>query len=200
MKHLVALLVFSAIGISNVNADSDGYFCSSPMFLAYEFSFSKEPTDQHKLYVIHFGAKTINELQLLRIPEFQVHGMRCSSGRVEIIGWEKRYVYSVSPNGVTPLVEEKLPMHGKLPEGLVSNTGNLGGFSPVTRGTMPSTYTYALTADRPDGNYEIRLQRKRTDNPCRPFVESNLVKASHENRVIAIRNLYTGTVPIECGE
>lgn len=200
MKYLITLLVISAIGIANAKADSDGYFCSSPTFLAYEFSFSKEPVDQHRLYVIHFGDATIPETQWLTVPAFQVHSLRCFSDRVEIIGWDKRYIYSVSLNGIKPVGEENLPIPGKLPEGFVTNPGNLGGFSPVTRGTMPSAYTYTLTTGRPDGNYEIRLQRRQTDNPCLPVVESTLIKAADKNRVIATRTLYNGTVPIECGE
>lgn len=197
---LMILIILFAFGIGSAKADSDGYFCFSPAFLAYEFSFSKEPSDQHKLYIIHFGVEPRTEPRWLRIAAFQVHSMKCFSDRVEIIGWEKRYVYSVSPNAVTVVLEETLPTPGKLPEGFVSAEENLGGFSPVTRGAMPSAYTYVLTTNRPDGDYVIRLERIRTGNPCRPLVKANLVKVGQQKKTTIVQKLYAAPVSIECGE
>ena len=198
MKLLVTTFVLLVICTGSASADSDGYFCSSPAFLAYEFSFSKEPSDQHKLYVIHFGAEPRNEPQWLRIPSFQVHAMKCFSDRVEIVGWERRYVYSVSSNAVTARLEELLLTPGKLPEGFSPAIENLGSFSQVTRGAMPSTYTYPLATNH--GKYEIRIVRRETANPCRPFVRTSLVKSGQGNNHAAVLTLYAGTAIVECGE
>jgi len=198
MKCFATVVVLATIGLSSAKADADGYFCSSPAFLAYEFSFSKEPFDQHKLYVIRLGAGPIKEPQWLRIPDFPVHSMKCFSDRVEFLGWEKRYVYSVSGAAVTAIREEKLPAPGKFPEGSSWSGDNLGASSLVVNG--PSTYTYRLTTDSPDGTYEIRLQRRKTKSRCEAFVESNLVKTNRENKTIAVLKLYAGTVELPCGE
>ena len=199
MKLLAATLVLLALGIGSAEADSDGYFCASSAFLAYEFSYSKDPSDQHKLYVLRFGAEPKGKPQWLKIPGFQVHGMKCSADRVEMVGWDKRYVYSVAGDAVTATLEENLPGPGKIPEGL-SDADNLGGSSPVTRGEMPTRHTYPLTTNRPDGNYEIRIVRKKTKNPCTALIESSLFKLRPGGKDAKVASLYKATVPIECGE
>lgn len=199
MRFLTRALVVLALGIGSAKADSDGYFCSSSAFLAYEFSYSKEPSDQHKLYLVRFGAEPKGKPQWLKIPGFQVHGMRCSADRVEMVGWDKRYVYAVTGESVTATLEENLPAPGKFPEGF-SEADNLGGFSPVTRGEMPASYTYPLTTNRPDGNYEIHIVRKKTKDPCTVLIESSLFKLGPGGKGTKVKSLYKATVPIECGE
>ncbi len=61
VKSLILFCAVFALSFGSAHADSDGYFCSSSKFLAYEFSFSKEPGNQHRLYVVYFGMEDVVE-------------------------------------------------------------------------------------------------------------------------------------------
>ena len=199
MKVTIPLVAILILISTTAKADSDGYFCSSSKFLAYEFWFSNEPSNQHKLYVYRFGTEPEEEPGWTQIPIFQVYGMKCFDDRVELVGWGKQYVFSVSTNMVKPALEEALESPGKLPGNFSSVSENLAGWSPVTRGTMPREHTYELWPESPEGRFEIQIVRKNVDAPCEYLVESRLVKVGTDSNDKLIQLLYSGRVPTECG-
>ena len=199
MKLTILSLAFFILLSTAAKADSDGYFCSSSKFLAYEFSFSKDPSNKHKLYVYRFGAVPEEKPSWIQIPTFQVHAMQCSDDRVELVGWEKRYVFTVSADMVSFVPEDERQELGKFPRRFSSPTGNLAGWSPVTRGVMPSEYTYELWPESPEGSFEIKIVRKSVEAPCEYLVESRLVKVESGGKNKVIQMLYSGRIPAECG-
>lgn len=76
-----------------VRADSDGSYCTSRGYLAYELREGLSPEVKgHVVRVLRFAAErgiyTAGELTL---PDFQVHQMYCTEDRVEVWGWNKGF-------------------------------------------------------------------------------------------------------------
>jgi hypothetical protein len=198
MKSLILFCAVLTIG-GLAYADSDGYFCSSPKFLAYEFSFSKEPGNQHRLYVVRFGQAFSASTLSIQIPDFQVHGMRCTDTEVELFGWDKKYLFTVSATALISADEVKLPAPGVYPADL-RGPENLGGESPVARGAMPREFTFKLETLDPVYKYELRIKRLDTKNRWEILVTTNLVKLDEKGEVREVLPIYKNKVPIESGE
>jgi hypothetical protein len=93
-------------------ADSDGYYCIGPGFVAYEIS-SSAAASGHWLHIVRVSAaKGIVRLPPIALPEFQVHGMTCRENGVDLDGWTTRHSVSLDPNGqatVTSISVEPSP-------------------------------------------------------------------------------------------
>jgi hypothetical protein len=89
-------------------ADSDGYYCSGPGFIAWETRVSSA-TAEHVLHVVRFSHATgIAATERIVLPEFQVHGMSCDPVTVRVLGWDRRYTVDLRVPGravVTSLAE-----------------------------------------------------------------------------------------------
>jgi|SRR5579864_902581 len=83
-------------------ADSDGYYCTSAGYLAYELREGLTPGIKgHVLRVVRYEAgRGIYSAGEVILKDFQVHSINCSAGRVEISGWDRvfiAYVVEISP-------------------------------------------------------------------------------------------------------
>ena len=92
---VTALLLFPSLALAN----SDGYYCIGPGFVAYEVSLSGA-TSGHWLHVVHVSAaKGIVRRPPIALPEFQVHGMTCRDNGVDLDGWTARHSVSLHQDG-----------------------------------------------------------------------------------------------------
>lgn len=73
-----------------VYADSDFYYCAARGYLAYETRLGTKPP-KHELHIVRFGNTGIVAAAPIALEEFQVHGMTCRAGAVEVHGWERTY-------------------------------------------------------------------------------------------------------------
>jgi hypothetical protein len=90
MRHLPLLWVMLAWPLS-ARADSDGYYCHGPGYIAWETRFSA-PDSGHVLHVVRYSRATGIQLsQRVVLPDFQVHGMVCDGSAVVVVGWTARY-------------------------------------------------------------------------------------------------------------
>jgi len=108
VKHLSALtfgLLAATLSFSiTARADSDGYFCVSKGYLAYELRQGLTAgVVGHELKLVKVGPERgiylASEATLL---DFQVYHLICSENGVEISGWNKvftKYVIDVQPSG-----------------------------------------------------------------------------------------------------
>jgi hypothetical protein len=86
-----AVLLFPSLA----HADSDGYYCLGPGFVAYELSFSGAASG-HWLHIVRVSAeKGIVRLPPIALSEFQVHGMTCRENGVDLNGWTIRQSVSL---------------------------------------------------------------------------------------------------------
>jgi hypothetical protein len=92
-------VVFAAMALCTpalANADSDGYFCIGRGYLAYELRPSP-PQVAHQLHIVRFGsANGIVPAASVPLDDFQVHGMTCRPGVVELVGWSQTYRVDIS--------------------------------------------------------------------------------------------------------
>ena len=90
-----AALLFPSLA----HADSDGYYCLGPGFVAYEMSFSGA-SPGHWLHIVRVSAsKGIVRLPPIALPGFQVHGMTCRENSVDLDGWTSRHSVTLDSNG-----------------------------------------------------------------------------------------------------
>ena len=117
-------------------ADSDGYYCQTAAYLAYELQFTSGPDHQppngHTLLVVRLGDARSPRPIAVRLPEFQVHGMRCTDTAVELAGWDKVYIVDVGQDE-QPKVRAILPRSqaGGAPAGFVQ--ANLAAWAAGVR-------------------------------------------------------------------
>lgn len=92
----VALAAFALFTPTAAEADSDGYFCVGRGYVAYESRFSPTAV-AHQLHVVRFGT-TIGIVAdtPVSLDDFQVHGMICRPGVVELVGWSRTYSVDIS--------------------------------------------------------------------------------------------------------
>ncbi|HJU42404.1 MAG TPA: hypothetical protein VJ691_06295 [Vicinamibacterales bacterium] len=116
---VIALCLLSA---GPAFADSDAYFCTWRGYLAFE---TRLGTGKHELHVVRFGAGGITAAPPIALDEFQVHGMICRAGQIEIQGWERTYTIDLAAAGkavVTSRAAAFNASQSKPPE----NLGHLG--------------------------------------------------------------------------
>jgi hypothetical protein len=93
MKHQVSIalaLLTSVFAFSgSCLADSDGYFCASNGYLAYEVRGGITPgVIGHVLKVVRFDSHDgIRSAGVVSMPDFEVHTMTCDQQRIELSGY-----------------------------------------------------------------------------------------------------------------
>jgi hypothetical protein len=114
---------------SLAHADSDGYYCIGPGFVAYEMSFSGAASG-HWLHIVRVSAsKGIVRLPPIALPEFQVHGMTCRENAVDLDGWTTRHSVALDSNGQATVTSTAVEPS---PKGAHQQNLAMGGRAGVT--------------------------------------------------------------------
>jgi len=101
-------------------ADSDGYYCAGPGYLAYEMRFSQG--SGHRLYVVRFSrAEGIRPPMEVPLDDFQVQRMTCGADEVALVGGGRRYVVTLSASGVPRVTAASAE---RVPPGPLANLGH----------------------------------------------------------------------------
>lgn len=123
---MMAVTTFVMARPQAARADSDGYYCAGRGFLAYEQRVAK-PSPRHELRIVRFDSvRGIEAGPAVILEDFQVHGMRCRPGVVEVAGWDTAYVVTFSDRDVLPTTTKTNAFSG--PD-LASTPANLGHWS-----------------------------------------------------------------------
>jgi hypothetical protein len=136
LSGLLSCWVFAAPPAA---ADSDGWYCVGPGYLAYEIRFSLGARAP-ELRIVRVGQGRIAEPLGVPLDDFQVHGMRCGETRIELWGFEAYYVVHLT---VSPLRARK--SSGPTPPPVPA--ANLGDWSRASVIEIPS----------PDPHYRYQL-------------------------------------------
>lgn len=77
-----------------VRADSDGYYCVGPDYIAYQLrGWQWFNRGEHRLTIVHFDAKGIRfSGEIVLGEDFQPHAMHCEADFVRIEGWGRSYL------------------------------------------------------------------------------------------------------------
>jgi hypothetical protein len=170
-------------------ADSDGYFCATARYLAYNMGSSG--SDSHELRLVSLSPPLgQHSVRTLRLPDFQVHGLLCKDSELLMLGWD--HVHSVSLLSANPrLHSKKLPSSGYRPAEFPKDprTPNLG--------SVARPQALQLDASRPGLFLITRVTPSGRD--CELRVVSTLEEVDREGRARTALVLYDGVKGDECG-
>ena len=155
-------------------ADSDGYFCVAPGYLAYEVR-SWTSGLEHELRVIRVGNPIgIHPSTKVTLPEFQVHAMRCLHSKVEIHGWDKLYTVTLGES-VAPASVEAAPVQGPPSSEPLKNLASWGHAQVVE-----------IPSDDKQHKYELVIAKvsKRLERGIDHFTNSQIVERGNDGEII----------------
>lgn len=186
---IAALIAFTATPLW---ADSDGYFCATPSYLAYEVGFSGSAS--HELRVVSLVPPLSQDsLRTIPLPDFQVHGMHCTEAAVLVLGWDALYTASLRPGSQLPsLSSEKLAYGGFRPSPFseTERTRNLGSVA------QPQV----IPLGGPKSNLSLVTEVKPSSKECELHVVSRLEERDPKGKVRFSLLLYKGQKGAECGK
>ncbi len=80
---------------SGAGADSDGYYCAGPGYIAWETRGFH--TDRvHRLHLITLdGASGSGPRQVLELPDFELHGLRCEAQSIDIYAYDSLHAIAL---------------------------------------------------------------------------------------------------------
>jgi hypothetical protein len=148
MPRLVSALTLTLLLLpAAAAADSDGYYCAGPGYLAYETSFSWSP-GAHLLHIVRFSrARGIERLPAIPLDDFQVHGMRCHATVVELEGWTSAYSVDLS-DPARPTVTSRPTVRAAAQSAPAANLGHWARESVID-----------LEGDGPPGEFQLVIAR-----------------------------------------
>ena len=128
---IVAFVALSCVpGVAY--ADSDGYYCAGPGYLAYQFGMAPKSVAPHRLHVISLrGPQGIPEPAVIELPQFQVHGMLCGEGWIDVASFTAVYRVTLDKNDRPQRYERRSSLESQpIPQPFIrSQSQSLGAFS-----------------------------------------------------------------------
>jgi hypothetical protein len=199
----IVLLILTPLGVGTAYADSDGYYCIGRGYLAYQFGFAAPSTRPHRLSVIRFaGASGIQPPAVLDLPQFQVHGMQCGEGWIDVASFTAIYHVTLDESGrpvryaVQPFADGQ-----KIPQAFIlSQVQNLGASSGGRAYLKP--VRVHLSAKERGGAYLLDIVAKAIPplEKCELDITSRLVETDRDGREVNARIIFQGLGHRECGE
>ncbi len=203
MRQLVALssvMVLTFVGARPAHADSDGYYCIGPNYLAYQLSLGPK-SPGHFLYVVSLpDSASLRPPTKVQLPRFQVHGMRCSASSVQLLGWDSLYTVKLNssrPSVVTQVAPWTKQGTSRQPPPDYAQL-NLGGWNPAAKAGRPDTI--ALRVQSTASRFLLVIDVRATEQPCAYKVVTRLLQLDAASHVVATLKLFDGDALRECGE
>ena len=196
----VALILLSPLGVGAAMADSDGYYCTGPGYLAYQFGFAAPPVGLHRLHIIRFGgAAGVQAPIVFDLPQFQVHGIRCGDRSVRLAAYDA--IYTVVMDDMNrPVRYETTPWvdKGHVPPEFVGQFANLGGWSRAA-GTLKTDRVPLGTVDR-GGQYYLEIQGTEIAyERCASMVTARVIRTDRNGREVQQLEIFRGRGVRDCG-
>lgn len=196
---LVGAALLGPVGVGVAYADSDGYYCVGPGYLAYQFGMAPLPVTPHRLHVLSLGtAPGIPEPATLELPQFQVHGLRCGDGWIEVASFTAIYRVTLD-DSIRPIRYDVRPFATgqKVPPEFYPQR-NLGMLSPAR---AHGKFERVSLGGR-DGGGHVFLEMAGYDVPnerCRVELKTRVVETDRNGREIRDRVIYQAREHRECG-
>lgn len=150
-EHLrsLAIVCFLLLSASRALADSDGHFCTSDGYLAYELREWSAPEGKHVLRIVRVGGpQGIAAPVTVALADFQVHGMKCSPHDIAISSWDSTYSIALSADA-PPEIRAVMPHRG----------GEISRDLPVTDRLTGSrrSFVVGIPASQSANTYELEV-------------------------------------------
>ena len=199
----IVLLVLIPLGVGTAYADSDGYYCIGRGYLAYQFGFAAPSIRPHRLSVIRFsGASGIQSPAVLDLPQFQVHGMQCGEGWIDVAAFTAIYHVTLDESDRPVRYEvQPFPDGQQIPqEFILSQLQNLGASSGGRAYLKP--VRVRLSAKERGGEYLLEIIAKAIPplEKCELAITSRLVETDRNGSEVNARIIFRGLGHRECGE
>ena len=124
MPKAIIITLLGLVCPATAVADSDGYYCIGPGYIAYETRYATQPS-QHQLHVVRFSSRDgIVTMPPIVLEDFQVHGMNCQGTVIELRAWARRYTVDIADPSHPTITAGSTPLVGR-----PSPSGNLGHWS-----------------------------------------------------------------------
>jgi hypothetical protein len=171
----------------HVIADSDGYYCVGPTYLAYEFSFS-DSIPGHNLFIIPLSddQPDIRPVRV-QLDDFQVHGMMCGDSTVQVLGWNVLYRVGILGSEARVLEAAELETPGSTPVGFQKQEANLGAY-------FGDSMRQELRIASSRYSYELRLTFRSPPGAWDSFGTVDLVRLDEGDRVLMSCRIYDGWI------
>lgn len=198
--RLIALILVVVGAPKPAHADSDGYYCTGPNYLAYQLSLGPTTTG-HVLYVVALrDSAPVGPPSRVSLPFFQVHGMRCTASTVELLGWDS--LYTVTLDGARPSVSAVAAPWAtqgasRRPPAEYPDL-NLGAWSRAAKDGKPDTVALVARATR--YHFVLAIDVGEIPEKCRYHVVTRLLQLNASAHVVATLTLFDGEATRECGE
>ena len=198
---IVTVILLSCLGVGVAYADSDGYYCTSGGYLAYQFGFAAPPVGPHRLFIVRFGgASGIDAPIALDLPQFQVHGIVCGERTVRLAAYDAIYTVHLDESG-RPVRYDVVPWldKGRAPPEFAGRSANLGAWNRVAETLR--TDRIALGSVAGGGQYLLETKGTAIESePCASMVTTRIVRTDRNGREVQEVQLFKGRGVRGCGE
>jgi hypothetical protein len=196
---LSMVVILGPVGAGEAYADSDGYYCVGRGYLAYQFGMAPLPVAPHRFYVVRIGTTAgIAEPVALELPQFQVHGLRCGDGWIEVASFTAIYRITLDAN-THPSRYEMRPFGDgqKIPSEFLPPR-NLGMASPALQNGTSERVSLGMKAD--GGQFALEMTGQVSpDERCLTALTTRIVETDRNGREIRDRIIYQGRGHRDCG-
>jgi hypothetical protein len=200
---IVGLIMLGPSGRGVAYADSEGYYCMGRGYLAYQFGMAAPPAAPHRLYVVRTAGPTgIPEAVVLELPQFQVHGMRCGAGWIDVRSFNAVYHVILDKDDRPVRYEAQPAPDGQaIPrEFILSQLQNLGPWRGGRAYRKP--VRASLGVKERGGQYLLEINATVVPplEKCELAITSRIVETDRNGREINARIIFQGGGHRECGE
>jgi hypothetical protein len=196
------LLLIALVSPRSAYADSDGYYCNGPGYLAYQFGMAAPPVAEHRLFVLRTnGARGIPEPVAFALPQFQVHGIVCGEDWIEVASLTDVYRVTLDASRRPIRYEasrsfEGQPMPKEFIASQLQNLGPLGGRRAVRQ---PIRISIGQSSSGTEYILEITAKPSEPPRPCEAMMTSRVIETDGGDTPIGERVIFQGPAALECG-
>ena len=189
-KEIIPLcLALITVGVGEAHADSDGYYCTGPGYVAYELrGWNWYTMGQHIVRVVKFANGKVAWAGDVAVKDFQPHLMKCDTSRVTIGGYDRGWLeYEIDVKAQPSITAERAAPDRQFKPGEHAPLPNLGNWSRSS--TVP------LVGDPTDQavyQLDILVTQDQANPRCRDRVSRLVLKRNAGQRVAQQFVLYEG--------
>lgn len=194
----LALLIFGPRFAVPAHADSDGYYCVGPNYLAYQFGFAAPSPTPHRLFVVWLGTAEVIERVAFDLPAFQVHGMTCDKDRIRVAAYDRLYTVALNDRA-RPLSISETPYErpGAFPFEVSSLQRNLGGWSRPVNTLQSERVPLPAAAGT---KVVLEIAPRPGDERCVTLITTRVLVTDSSGQAVRALTVFQGQGHRTCGE
>jgi hypothetical protein len=202
---IIAMMLAIVCGAArNSAAAGEGFYCTGPDYLAYEFNGDGIRPGLPQLWVVNLaGSAGVSAPVSVEIDSFQTRGIRCLKKTVEVLGPSSVFVVALdaAKQPQAPLqrsiVPHERPAVFEAPESLGASAEAFVARDLPKRITLDTPATSSRYALELTGTPH-RIGANQSIDPCETDAETRLLQLNAAGAEAAARTLFKGVVVHQC--